>query len=130
MQRHRIHGVERLRLLFLSQLVEANTIRLERCPQILFRIRILVIDVAIDVKLAILDHNRFITQFNGNWFGELDDLCPGAMFQIAGDGVVAEIDFRRFREDSGEVFDFIVSQSYAAVRCERSDLGQRFTAVN
>jgi len=49
MKRHRIYRVQPLGLLLLAQGFKTNTIRFEHSAQVFFRIRVLVVNVAIDM---------------------------------------------------------------------------------
>ena len=98
--------------------------------QVLFSVGVLVVDIAINVQLAIFDHDCFVAKFHrhhlikfGNaGFGLISEVCRNCLLRnIATVGLLQIL---------GKVFYLSICQADAAMRCKRSNLRKRFATVN
>ena len=59
--------------------------RFQHAPQILFSVRVLRVDVLVDVKLSVFKHDRFVSQFNRYGLVQFYSLRAFFVLQVRGD---------------------------------------------
>src|SRR5688572_19125714 len=130
MSRHRIERIQHLTLLLLTQVFELYAVSLQYGAQVSFCVCILIVNVAIDVKLAIFNDNSFITQFNWNRLGQLHHLGLGFILQVRLESFVGNLATSDLGQQFGKILNLRCRKSHATMRRKGSQLRRRFAAVN
>ncbi len=81
------------------------------------------------MKPSVLEHDRFITQFDGNQLIELDGPRFGALLQIRSHCLFSQVRLCSRGQDFREIFNLIIRHSHAAMRSEGPDFCERLAAV-
>src|SRR5207245_8428311 len=98
--------------------------------EVFFSVRALIVNVAIDMQFAILNHDGFVTQLDGHCSGQFHLFSLRLVTTKFSQVVVSETCAAELRQDLREVLHLRRCQTNATMRREGSKLCRRFAAVN
>ena len=107
--RHVCQRLHHLGALVGGQLFQRDALRCQHRPQPLFGVGVHIVNVAVDVQLAVLNDNRFVTQFDQDRLLERDEFRLSALPPVLFDLIVGDFYSAQFRQPLGKVDDLRVS---------------------
>src|ERR1051325_2975389 len=69
--------------LLLLQVVQTHAVCFQHRAKILLGVAVFIVHILVDVKLAVFQHNRFITKLNGNSIFQLKNLSLSWVLQAS-----------------------------------------------